>query len=154
VSKPVVILLLALQTSLPCLAALGAHRDDLETERVRLKISSQNQVTSESTQRPYSVITMKTPSTTITQFANAQGKIFAVKWRGMTNPDLTVLLGDHLAEYQSIRENTPRAMGRRPFMKVQGSNFTVKHFGHMGDMQGLAYESLLVPAGVDPEALP
>ncbi len=139
-----------LQLSLSSYGALGSHRNELEQEKRSLRASSAVQVTEAD---KYTIMTMTTPSNTVTQFANKDGTIFAVKWRGITNPDLSVILGDHFTEYQNIRDKTIRAPGRKP-LKVNGTKFVVVHSGHMRDLQGFAYEIDLFPAGVTPGDLP
>ena len=145
-----VAVLLLVQYSVSSFAALGGNRKNLEVERSNLNVASPSQTTEGGN---YSIITMQSVNSTITQYANANGQIFAVKWRGLHPPDLSVLLGSHFAEYQTARQNMVKAPGRQPLV-VKTANIVVRHGGHMRDLQGLAYRMSYVPAGVNPEALP
>ncbi len=94
--------------------------------------------------------------TTINEYV-ANGKIFAVSWRGgVRHPDLTNLLGAHFKEYQAVNTLVPshaRGAGARNGpgrgkRTVTTENIQVETGGHVGSVQGRAWVAKLIPAGV------
>lgn len=145
-----VVALILLKLTLPAFAALGEDRGVVESEKSKLNVAKGIQTTDTD---DYSMLTMQSPTVTVNQYANAQGQIFAVTWRGLSHPDLSVLLGSHFNDFQAIRQTMKRVPGRRPVV-VKTGKIIVRQFGHMRDLRGIAYQAELVPAGVNPETLP
>ena len=152
------LLLIVYSLSLACfsfapsisMASLGNHRDQIDSERGKLQNATDLQ---SADGEQYSVITMQSPVYTITQYANKDGIVFAVKWQGKIRPDLRVLLGSHFDEYTAAHKGTEKKPGHQP-LKVSTSKIKVHHSGHMGYLTGFAYQPEHVPAGVNPETLP
>jgi hypothetical protein len=134
--------------SFSCLASLGSDVNSVESEKSVLG-SSTVEVTNTD---KYSKHTMTSPMNTVNEYVNSNGKVFAVTWRGINQPDMTVVLGQHLKEYQAKRKATPKTQGRVP-LKVKTKNIVVRTWGHMRDIHGIAYRPDLVPIGVDVEVL-
>lgn len=82
------------------------------------------------------------------EFANAQGRVFAVTWSGPGKPDLRSLLGQHFAALQSGSRPAGHAMRawRRP-AQVADSDLQIQTGGHMGWFRGVAYRPSLAPTG-------
>lgn len=131
-------------------AVLGGHRDRVESEKTSLR-GSGNVVVTEGTS--FTMLSLQTVTGSINQYANKEGQIFAVTWRGLHPPDLSLLLGEHFGDYQKSKDRQVHEGGRRPGA-IQTGRITVKHFGHMRDIRGVAYQSSMVPAGIDAETLP
>jgi hypothetical protein len=129
------------------LATLGGDVSSVESDRVRMKAAAVT--TTES--GPYTVHSMQTPSgTTVREFANADGTVFAVTWQGPFPPDLRQTLGTYFQKYQTA----PRA--RRyghSHDTVEQPDLVVHSSGHLRAFSGSAYVPQLVPAGVSIDQL-
>ena len=83
----------------------------------------------------------------------ANGVVFAVAWEGMTQPNLTELLGKYFGDYQESAVQTPKVRGMRFQRRVQGEGVVVETYGHMRSMQGRAYAPALMPKGVSADEI-
>jgi len=129
------------------LAALGGDASTVEADRVRMKAAA---VTT-SAGTLYTVHAMQTPAgMTVREFANADGIVFAVTWRGPFAPDLRQTLGAYFGKYQAA----PRA-GRSGHAhdNVEQPDLVVRSSGHLRAFSGSAYVPQLVPGGVVVEQL-
>ncbi len=95
----------------------------------------------------YSIQELETGGIKIREYVSSSGKIFAVSWRGVREPDLAVLFGKYFPEYNS--EQSKQTPSRARAARVQTSEIIVKKAGHMRDMRGLAYVLELLPPGVN-----
>ncbi len=131
----------------PAHAALGGDLNSVERDRVRMKASI--------TVRPmgrYTVHEMVSDSgATVREFANPDGKIFAVAWQGPFHPDYQQLLGSHFAELQQATGE--RRLTRRAPVTIETPGFVFQSFGHFRALAGRAYLPQLVPAGVGVEEI-
>jgi hypothetical protein len=125
------------------LATLGEHTSTVDQDVSKLK-ASQKASTSES---DYTVHEMVADGNTIKEFATTAGIVFAVSWRGISKPDLSVLFGSYYDEYKASLEAAPKLKGKRS-ASVQTSRMILKRGGHMRDQRGFAYIPSLVPAGL------
>jgi hypothetical protein len=128
-------------------ATLGQHEDSCEQDRAAL--GGQR---TEKAQNSYRVHTIQANGDVIKEYVSSAGSVFAITWRGLAHPNLSVLLGDHYAEFIAIAANTPASQGRAP-IGIQTSRAVVLRGGHMRDVHGRAYAPALVPSGVNPEDL-
>src|SRR5690242_6741747 len=83
------LILMTLLLSQTSYAALGDHEQIINNDAIKLKSSKHN---IEKNQL-YSVHTISTPIATIREYVDNNGNVFAVSWRGIRRPDLSVLLG-------------------------------------------------------------
>ncbi|QWV99321.1 DUF2844 domain-containing protein [Geomonas nitrogeniifigens] len=88
-----------------------------------------------------------TTATTVREYVNPSGVVFAVAWNGLVHPDLHVLLGNYHDDYRKALSGTPRRQGRRG-LKVMTRRMVVETWGHMRNLQGRAYLPELLPEGV------
>ena len=139
--------LTCLLASHAALATLGGPVSSVESDRAHMKASA---VTTTSTTL-YSVHQMQTEAGTIVrEFANTDGIVFAVVWRGPFPPDLRQTLGTYFGEYQTA----PRAPKSGHAMdSVERPDLVVHASGHLRAFNGSAYVPQLVPAGVVIEQL-
>ncbi|QWV95686.1 DUF2844 domain-containing protein [Geomonas oryzisoli] len=86
-------------------------------------------------------------ATTVREYVNPSGVVFAVAWNGLVHPDLQVLLGNYHDDYRKALAGTPRQPGRRG-LKLTTRRLVVETWGHMRNLQGRAYLSELLPEGV------
>ena len=130
-------------------ASLGGHRDGIDSEKDKLKAVKAVEVFPGSN---YTVVRITTPYSVVNQYTDSNGAIFAVTWRGNSPPDLSVVLGKHFQDYKTARETSAPRRGRRPLL-IKTGKIVVRHFGHMRDIRGLAYQPELIPQGVQAEDL-
>jgi hypothetical protein len=134
-------------TSPAVLASLGGDVASVESDRVQMKAAAVR--TSQSAL--YTVHQIQTPSgTTVREFANAAGTVFAVTWKGPFMPDLRQTLGTYFQTYQTA----PRAKRyghSRDILELPG--LVVHSTGRMRAFRGNAYVPQLVPAGVSIDQL-
>ena len=94
----------------------------------------------------YSVQESVVNGTTIHEYILPSGTVFGVTWRGITHPDLTAVLGSYHSEYQKLRGEQPKTVGRAP-INLKSSKVSVRMSGHMRDVHGQAYDPNLLPSG-------
>jgi len=95
--------------------------------------------------------TVQTPQgTTVTEYANAAGTVFAITWKGPFKPDLQQLLGSYFAPYVQAASAQPQQLN---LSLVKGSDIVVHSAGRMRGFFGLAWVPSLVPPGFDPSML-
>ena len=85
---------------------------------------------------------------TVNEYVSGTGTVFAVSWRGPRHPDLSLLLGSHLPEYQAAA-NQPAT--HRRGLRIQTADVVVDTGGHPGDLWGRAYLPAQLPSGVGAE---
>jgi hypothetical protein len=129
------------------LATLGGDVSSVESDRIHMKAAA---VTSTASAL-YTVHEMQTPDgTTIREFANASGTVFAVTWKGPFPPDLRQTLGSYFQKYQTA----PRAKrSGHSHDSVEQPDLVVHSGGHLRAFVGSAYVPQLVPAGVSIDQL-
>lgn len=102
----------------------------------------------------YSTWTSALPTgTTVREFTNAAGLVFAVRWEGPLLPDMGLLLGAYASEYQQAVQRQRDVGLRGGGLQAQKPYFVMLSRGRMGQFSGHAYLPAQVPAGVDMEAL-
>ena len=95
----------------------------------------------------YSTQNLESDSSTIKEYINKDGIIFAITWQGLDHPDLSVLLGSHYENYKTLVKLEPPQAGRRHH-SVKRENLVVQKWGNMRNLRGRAYDPLLLPPGV------
>ena len=128
-------------------AALGADEGSVESDRIHMKA----ELRAKTSQRAFTVHEMQTTDGNIVrEFISAQGKVFAVSWRGPSKPDLRALLGDSFDRFVSATQ--ARGPGSHHHLQVRGADLVVQSSGHLRGMFGRAWLPQLVPAGIDVES--
>ena len=79
------------------------------------------------------------------EFANSQGTVFAISWRGRSKPDLRQLLGPYFSRFAT---ETTQASGRRSHrpLTLQRSDLVVHSGGANGAFWGYAFLPNSLPA--------
>ena len=86
--------------------------------------------------------------TSVQEYCNAAGVVFAVIWRGPVLPDLSVLLGGYFNTFKTEMEQV-RAQGKRGSpASVARAKLVVHSSGRMRNFYGYAYAPDLIPVGV------
>jgi hypothetical protein len=91
----------------------------------------------------YSVSTTIENGTTIKEFINNSGLVFAVNWSGQMMPDIKALLG----QYQPNSQN--HSMGGLHSSLYKDANLVIYKTGNMRLNQGVAYVKDLIPTSFD-----
>jgi hypothetical protein len=149
--KPLIWFLCLFFSTSVTLASLGDGADSIESDRKAL--DGVAKATAAASDGSYTVQEMESNGNTIREYLTPDGKVFAVTWRGIKRPDLSVLLGSYFVEYTSADAKRTKSFGRQP-VNIKTSHIVVRNGGHMRDLRGRAFVPNLVPAGVKVETLP
>jgi len=123
---------------LPAFATLGEDATTVENDRIKLKAQVRTTAIA-----GYTVHEVQSPTgTTVREFVNDSGKVFAVAWTGPLLPDFEQTLGKYFPEY--IANASSPHVGRR-HLAIQGSDLVVHSNGHMRAFYGSAYVPSLLP---------
>ena len=124
--------------SAPALAALGGDATSVEADRASTKGATR--VTSGV---DYSVHEIQTPTgMMINEYVSAQGKVFAVTWRGPGLPDLPQLLGAYSAE---LAQAATHPHYNHHHLNIAAQNVVMQSGGHLRTRYGRAWVPALLP---------
>ena len=129
-------------------ATLGEHSSTVDRDRGAMGTGRVRVVTGEA----YNVHETSSEGTTIREFADLHGTIFAVSWEGIKKPDLSVLLGRFHDEFSTLEASQPRMLSRAPRL-FRTSQVVVEKGGTFRNKRGRAYIPGLLPDGVSPNDL-
>ena len=95
--------------------------------------------------KDYSIHVLSSAGNTVKEFVLPNGIVFGISWQGRLQPDLSVLLGQYLKEYE-------QAVSKQKFKKrgaksVRTDNLVVERSGHPRDLRGVGYLPKLLPRG-------
>lgn len=128
-------------------ASLGGPISSIESDRQAL-----NGQIRTSSHGNYSISDISQDGTTVHEYRRTDGTVFAVSWRGLTQPDLSVILGSYYQEYRDadLPRSTRQARGARV---IRSDNLVMERSGHMRDVRGKAYVPALLPQGFKAEEI-
>lgn len=130
-------------------AVLGATADTVQEDQVRFK-----GVRSESAGAQMTTHEISLPDgSSIREYVNAAGVVFAVSWRTRLKPNLEALLGTQFAAHAAPVSAAPGVAGIKRQQSIRQPNLVVHQAGRMNAFAGLAYDPTLVPDGIDAETL-
>jgi uncharacterized protein DUF2844 len=123
-------------------AALGQPAASIENDRAamqgELKVISAD---------AFSVRQITTPGgTVVNEYVSPSGLVFGVSWRGPVYPNLSQLLGNYFAQFQSAAR--AQAPLHRRHIFVHTPELVAESGGHMRDFRGRAYLPASLPPGV------
>jgi Protein of unknown function (DUF2844) len=125
--------------TLPAFAALGGDAASVAADAAKMK--GQARATASG---GYTVSEITLPSgTVVREYVSAEGKVFAVTWKGMTPPDLQQTLGTYFEQYKAAAAAAPRQGHHH--RTVRNSDLVVSTSGHMRALRGAAYVPSLLP---------
>jgi uncharacterized protein DUF2844 len=131
-------LLTALCLSAPALATLGGDASSVEADRAKMKGVARITPTVD-----YSVHEIQTPAgTVVREYLSAQGKVFAVSWRGPGMPDLASLLGSYSTTLQQAASH-PHYNHHR--LNIETPEVAMHSGGHLRTLYGRAWVPALLP---------
>jgi hypothetical protein len=129
-------------------ATLGEAISTAQQNAVVLKAAQKATTTADT----YTVSEMSADGSTIKQYANREGIVFAVSWSGFAKPDLGVLFGGYFNEYMQASNELPKQVGARS-TTFKSSRLVVRRGTRMRDQRGFVYIPSLVPKDVNIEEL-
>lgn len=86
------------------------------------------------------------------QFVNANGIVFAVAWSTRLKPDFAQMLGRYVTDFDAANE-APRAPGIARSAIVDRGDLVVHSAGRLNAFVGKAWIKSQVPAGASPDAI-
>jgi hypothetical protein len=126
--------------SVPALAALGGGAASVEADRASL--SGTLRVSSAA---GYAVHEIKAASgLTVHEYVSAEGKVFAVSWRGPRIPDLRQMLGSSYEAFEQARAATPTHYDHR-HLSIETPQLVVQSSGYLRSFVGRAWVPALLP---------
>lgn len=130
----------ALALASPALAALGGDVSSIDADRVSLR----GALASFSTVKGYGVHEITTASGVhVREYLTADGKVFAVSWRGPFIPDLKQMLGAYYPRYAAAAA-APHVGGHR-HLRIEQPGLVVESNGRMRAFYGRAWDPALLP---------
>ena len=139
------LLLSVLSVSLPARAALGEHESAIEADRNRIKGHRNAALRYEA----YKVLEITNDEgITLREYVGDDGRVFAVAWDSITQPDLSAILGTYFHEFQAAHRSAARVRGIRSGRVIQSDSVVVERSGHLRGAKGKAYLPASLPKGV------
>ena len=130
--------------SAPALAGLGDDASSVELDRVSMKAALR--VTP---YVGYDVHEIQTPAgTVIHEYVSAQGKVFAVSWRGPGLPDLAELLGSYAAQ---LAQAQPRTHYNHHHLRIETPEVVMQSDAYLRSRSGRAWVPALFPQSLSPK---
>ena len=130
-------------------AVLGASADTVQVDQIRLRGVTSHRMGWQMTTHEISL----SDGSSVKEYVNASGLVFAVSWRTRLKPDLAALLG---ARYVAASPAPVAASGVSSMKRqqtVRQPDLVLRQGGRMNAFAGLAYMPTLVPSGVNADAL-
>jgi hypothetical protein len=128
---------------LPCHASLGGAPSDFGNTSVR---RAHTLAAATSAPAGFNINASTLPGgTSVREYVNDNGLVFAVSWSGPFLPDLRNLLGQHFQTFTSESARRPKAGHSRVVVKQQ--DVTIESTGHMRAYSGRAWVNSLLPPG-------
>ncbi len=125
----------------PTLAALGGDAASVQRDGVSMK--SAVRVTASN---GYAVHEIASPSgTVLREFVGSDGKVFAVAWHGLVNPDLRQVLGAYYARYE---EGAATAIHSHRQLAIALPDFMFINTGRQRAFAGRAWVPAMMPANL------
>ncbi|MFO1220359.1 MAG: DUF2844 domain-containing protein [Burkholderiaceae bacterium] len=132
------------------IAALGGNVGSVEADRLQMRAVRQ----AASPGITGSVQEMRLPDgSTIRQFVNARGIVYAVAWSARVKPDFTQLLGRHAASFDAGAAAAARQPGLKRSITVDQGDLVVVSSGRPGAFVGRAWLKSELPAGAATDAI-
>jgi hypothetical protein len=136
--------LAAVCISAPALAGLGGDATTVESDRVSMKGALR--VT---TYLDYDVHEIEAADgTVIHEYVSAQGKVFAVSWRGAGLPDLDHLLGSYAAQLARAQTNSHY---NHHHLRIETPEVVMQSDAYLRSRSGRAWVPALFPQSLSPK---
>jgi hypothetical protein len=135
---------LVLLSPRPCPAALGGEVSSVKKDQARLKATLRVAPADR-----YALHEMKASTgTSVREYADPSGRVFAVTWEGPWRPDLRQLLGPYYADFEKAAQS--KRTGHNGPLVSSTTRLVIEMSGRPRAFYGRAYVPDLLPSGVDP----
>ena len=122
----------------PALAALGGDATSVEADRVKMKGTLHATPTVD-----YTIHEIQSPAGLVVhEYVSAQGKVFAVSWRGPGMPNLPQLLGDFSTQ---LAQASSRPHYNHHHLNVATADVIMQQSAHLHSFFGRAWVPALLP---------
>lgn len=134
----------------PSWAVLGGDMASIQADQARMRVMR----LSASPTPGGSMHEMRLPDgSSIRQFVNAQGIVYAVAWSTRLKPDFAQLLGSHASEFNAGVSAAAQTPGLKRSAAVDRGDLVVRSAGRPGAFVGKAWLKSLLPAGIGSDAI-
>lgn len=140
-------------TLAPAHAALGGHSGALASEARSLRATAlaARPASNPSAYQRHDLVLAD--GGRASEFADANGRVFAVSWQAPTMPELATLLGGHRSSLEKAQLPVP-GMGRAPSqINARDGDCVLVSSGHLRAYHGYSYLQSQLPAGFDMKEL-
>ena len=143
-------MLVVLLTASPAWAVLGGGVADVQGEQLRMRAT--RAVTT--TFQPGSVHELRlADGSSIRQYINAQGIVYAVAWSTRVKPDFTQLLGRYATDFDAGAAAALRTPGIKRSIVVDQGDLVLQSGGRQGAFVGKAWLKSQMPASSSANAI-
>jgi hypothetical protein len=126
-------------------AVLGETADSIQADQIRLRGQRVQHLA-----WPMQVHEIRMgDGSSLREFVNAEGRVFAVAWRSRLKPDLKALLGQHFDGYANQWQPAAHVLAARRMQRTSLPDLVVQISGRQQAFAGVAYLPSQVPQGVD-----
>jgi hypothetical protein len=133
----------------PAQAVLGATAESVQADQFRFKGARTQSTTGQVTIHQISL----PDGSSIREYVNPAGIVFAISWRTRLKPDLDALLGAPFTLRSATVGAAAGVAGLKRQPSIREPNLVVHQAGRMNAFGGLAYNPTLVPEGINAESL-
>lgn len=133
----------------PCWAVLGGDLGTVQGDQARMRAS---RTVSSAANGVWVHEIRLADGSSIRQFVNAQGIVFAVAWSSRLKPDFEQMLGRYVTDFNAANA-APRAPGIARSVIVDRGDLVVHAAGRLNAFVGKAWIKSQVPAGASPDAI-
>ena len=138
VTRTLICSMLVTTVSAPALAALGGDATSVEADRVKMKGTLHATPTVD-----YTIHEIQSPAGLVVhEYVSAQGKVFAVSWRGPGMPNLPQLLGDFSTQ---LAQASSRPHYNHHHLNVATADVIMQQSAHLHSFFGRAWVPALLP---------
>jgi|HubBroStandDraft_6_1064221.scaffolds.fasta_scaffold194390_2 hypothetical protein len=143
------IALVAFGLCVSAFAALGGDLSSVQADQANMKASINT-----TAGQAYTLHEIKTSAGNIVhEFVSADGRVFAVAWRGPFMPPMQQILGTYFQQYSAgVQAHHAAHVGRSP-LNIQQPGLVVQSSGHPRGYFGRAYVPEMLPQGVTPDQI-
>jgi Protein of unknown function (DUF2844) len=138
-------------SGVPAHAVLGERAATVGDDQARMKATRQTALAPSGASEMHEMTLADGSS--IREYVNQAGVVFAVSWSTRLKPRLVPLLGQHAADYAAAAGAAAARPGIQRKISVQEGDLVVHSTAHLNAYVGVAYLRSLVPDGVQADAL-
>ena len=134
----------------PAWAVLGGDLASVQIEQTRMRASRASGAAASGV----SVHELRLPDgSSIRQFTDAQGIVFALAWRTRMKPDFAQWLGRYAADFDAAVAAQPRQPGLHRGVAVEQGDLVLQSGGRPGAFVGAAWLKSRMPTGMGADAI-